>query len=87
MSFPEGKKAARQRLIVAELGLSPAVRTSDLARRLGVSAETVRRGLESFLAETGADEIMVASAIHDHAARVRSYEILAEVHGALRAAA
>ncbi|MEZ0169753.1 DeoR/GlpR family DNA-binding transcription regulator [Microvirga sp. TS319] len=46
MSFPEGKKAARQRLIVAELGLSPAVRTSDLARRLGVSAETVRRDIE-----------------------------------------
>jgi len=46
VSFPEGKKAARQRLIVAELGLSPAVRTSDLARRLGVSAETVRRDIE-----------------------------------------
>ena len=51
------------------------------------SAETVRRGLESFLAETGADEIMVASAIYDHAARVRSYEILAEVHRSLRGAA
>ncbi len=46
MSFHEGKKAARQRLIVAELGLSPAVRTSDLARRLGVSAETVRRDID-----------------------------------------
>ncbi len=46
MSLPEGKKAVRQRLIVAELGLSPAVRTSDLARRLGVSAETVRRDIE-----------------------------------------
>lgn len=46
MSFPEGKKAVRQRMIVAELGLSPAVRTSDLARRLGVSAETVRRDIE-----------------------------------------
>nr|WP_279306592.1 DeoR/GlpR family DNA-binding transcription regulator [Microvirga solisilvae] len=33
-------------MIVAELGLSPAVRTSDLARRLGVSAETVRRDIE-----------------------------------------
>jgi len=44
--FPEGKKAIRQRMIVAELGLSPAVRTSDLARRLGVSAETVRRDIE-----------------------------------------
>lgn len=46
MHLPEGKKASRQRLIVAELGLSPAVRTSDLARRLGVSAETVRRDIE-----------------------------------------
>jgi DeoR/GlpR family transcriptional regulator of sugar metabolism len=46
VSLPEGKKAARQRLIVAELGLSPAVRTSALARRLGVSAETVRRDIE-----------------------------------------
>jgi DeoR/GlpR family transcriptional regulator of sugar metabolism len=46
VSLPEGKKASRQRLIIAELGLSPAVRTSDLARRLGVSAETVRRDIE-----------------------------------------
>lgn len=46
MSFHEGKKATRQRLILAELGLSPAVRTSDLARRLGVSTETVRRDIE-----------------------------------------
>ena len=28
---------------------------------------------------TGTDELMVVSAIYDHAARVRSYEILAEV--------
>lgn len=46
MHLPEGKKASRQRLIIAELGLSPAVRTSDLARRLGVSAETVRRDID-----------------------------------------
>ena len=50
------------------------------------SAETVRRGLEAFLEETGADEIMVASAIHDHGARVRSYEILAEVRQSLERA-
>ncbi|HEY8564013.1 MAG TPA: LLM class flavin-dependent oxidoreductase [Beijerinckiaceae bacterium] len=41
------------------------------------SGETVRQGLEAFLARTSADEVMVASAIHDHAARLRSYEILA----------
>ncbi len=39
----------------------------------------VRRGLERFIAETGVDELMVASAIHDHAKRVRSYEMLADV--------
>lgn len=41
--------------------------------------EAVRDGLRSFIAETGADELIVASAIFDHAARVRSYEILDEV--------
>ena len=43
------------------------------------AAATVRRGLQGFLDETQADELIVASAIHDHAARLRSYEILAEV--------
>jgi DeoR/GlpR family transcriptional regulator of sugar metabolism len=46
MDFPAGKRAARQRLILTELGLSTAVRTSVLARRLGVSPETVRRDIE-----------------------------------------
>jgi luciferase family oxidoreductase group 1 len=43
------------------------------------SAETVRRGLERFAAETGADELMVASAVFDHGARLRSYEILSRL--------
>src|SRR5438067_1580352 len=42
------------------------------------SGETVRAGLEQFVEETGVDELIVASAIYDHAARLRSYEILAE---------
>ncbi|MBV8915370.1 MAG: LLM class flavin-dependent oxidoreductase [Acetobacteraceae bacterium] len=50
-----------------------------LARSFVGSAETVRRGLERFIAETGADELMVAAAIYDQDARLRSYEILAEV--------
>ncbi len=45
--------------------------------------DTVRRGLEHLIAETAADELMVASAIYDHAARRHSYTILAEVHAAL----
>jgi len=40
------------------------------------SRETVRRGLEDFIAQTGVDEVMVVSAIYDHAARLRSYELL-----------
>jgi alkanesulfonate monooxygenase SsuD/methylene tetrahydromethanopterin reductase-like flavin-dependent oxidoreductase (luciferase family) len=43
------------------------------------SPETVRKGLEAFIAQTEADEIMVSSHIYDHAARLRSFEIVAEV--------
>ena len=39
--------------------------------------ETIRRDLDGFTAATGADELIVAAAIHDHASRLRSYEILA----------
>jgi luciferase family oxidoreductase group 1 len=47
-----------------------------LARSFVGSPATVHDGLDSFAAETGADEIIVASAIHDHAKRLRSYELL-----------
>ncbi|HUP25322.1 MAG TPA: LLM class flavin-dependent oxidoreductase [Thermoanaerobaculia bacterium] len=43
------------------------------------SPETVKRGLEEFAGRTGADEIMVVSQIYDHAARLRSFELLAGV--------
>lgn len=49
------------------------------------SAETVRRGLAHFIANTGVDELMVVAAIYDHGARLRSYEILAEVNRQLSA--
>jgi luciferase family oxidoreductase group 1 len=39
---------------------------------------TVRAAIEAFVARTGADELMVTSQIYDHAARLRSYEIVAE---------
>jgi len=42
------------------------------------SPDVVRRGLEAFAADTGVDELMITSQIHDHAARLRSYEIVAE---------
>ncbi|BCH13631.1 LLM class flavin-dependent oxidoreductase [Mesorhizobium sp. L-2-11] len=49
--------------------------------------ETVRQGIEAFVQRTGADELMVTAQIFDHAARVRSFEILANVHKSLSEAA
>jgi luciferase family oxidoreductase group 1 len=43
------------------------------------SAETVRRELEGFVTSTNADELMVVCSVYDHLARVRSYEIVAEI--------
>lgn len=51
------------------------------------SPETVKRGVETFLELTGADELMATAQIHDHAARVRSFGILAELFPAAMAAA
>ena len=47
-----------------------------LVRRLG--GDRAER-LEAFLARTRADELIVAAAIYDHAARLRSYELLADM--------
>jgi luciferase family oxidoreductase group 1 len=58
---------------------SEKARVSAMLHRSFVgSAETVEAGLRHFVDETGADELIVAAAIHDHQARLRSYEILAE---------
>jgi alkanesulfonate monooxygenase SsuD/methylene tetrahydromethanopterin reductase-like flavin-dependent oxidoreductase (luciferase family) len=43
------------------------------------SRETVRRKLESFLEETQADELIITCNPYEHAARLRSYEIVAEI--------
>ena len=66
--------------------LSPMERAM-IAQALSSSAvgspDTVRRGLESFLAQTGADELIITSQIFDHAARLHSYEITAAVRDRL----
>ncbi len=43
------------------------------------SPATVQRGIASFLARTRVDELMVTAAIFDHAARLRSFELVAQV--------
>ena len=44
------------------------------------SPATVGDGLKKFIATTEADEIMITTQIYDHAARKRSYEIVAAAH-------
>lgn len=51
-----------------------------LERSFVGSPETVRVGLEEFSKQTAVDELIVASAIYDHTARLRSYEMLAEIN-------
>ncbi|GLC26798.1 LLM class flavin-dependent oxidoreductase [Roseisolibacter agri] len=49
--------------------------------------DTVREGLRAFVAHTGADELMVTAQVHDHAARLRSFEIVADVRARMARAA
>jgi luciferase family oxidoreductase group 1 len=43
------------------------------------SPEKVQSGIRAFIEKTGVDELMVTGQIFDHAARLRSFEIVAEV--------
>jgi luciferase family oxidoreductase group 1 len=46
------------------------------------SPEAVRRSMQAFVDRTGVDELMITSQVFDHAQRLRSFEIAAEVAGA-----
>ncbi len=43
------------------------------------SAETVERGLRSFMEATQPDELMITANLYEHTARLRSFEIVAQV--------
>jgi luciferase family oxidoreductase group 1 len=43
--------------------------------------ETVRRGLADLFERTQADEAIIATQVYDHAARLRSFEIVSDIHG------
>jgi luciferase family oxidoreductase group 1 len=55
--------------------------------RLGGSVigdrDEVRAGLQAFVERTGANELMINAIIYDHAARKRSYEIVADANKAV----
>lgn len=50
-----------------------------LARSIIGSPETVRAGMGALVAETRADELIIVSDVYDHAARLRSFELIASV--------
>jgi luciferase family oxidoreductase group 1 len=73
-----------------EQNLDPAAKATlsqALSQAVVGSPETVVRGVDAFIRRTGADELMVTAQIFDHAARVRSYEILTEANRTLSQAA
>ncbi|TXI21710.1 MAG: MsnO8 family LLM class oxidoreductase, partial [Roseateles sp.] len=59
--------------------------SAQVARMLAASVVgdpvQVRAGLQAMAERTGADEFIVACALHDHGARRRSYELLAGLAG------
>ena len=46
---------------------------------VGIAGDGAARAGGAFVDRTGADELMLASQIYDHAARLRSYELAAGV--------
>jgi luciferase family oxidoreductase group 1 len=52
-----------------------------LARSIVGSPDTVREGVDALVAETQADELIIVSDVYDHAARLKSFELIAEVAG------
>lgn len=68
-----------ERFLASRRGSEAPVGPSGRARRevLG-SPTTVRARLEAVAAEYGAEEVMIVGITHDHAARRRSYELIAQ---------
>src|SRR6202167_898978 len=52
-----------------------------MARSIVGSRDTVRAVIDALVAETGADELIIVSDVFDHATRLRSFELIAEVAG------
>ncbi|MDA0369014.1 MAG: LLM class flavin-dependent oxidoreductase [Proteobacteria bacterium] len=52
-----------------------------LARSIVGDVATIRAGIDALIAETSADELMIVSDVHDFAARLRSFELIAQAHG------
>jgi luciferase family oxidoreductase group 1 len=76
---PAPEKAASW--LASEGGVGGARSPRPGRRSVVGSPERVRAGLEEVASEYGADEVIVVTITYDHAARRRSYELLAEAFG------
>jgi luciferase family oxidoreductase group 1 len=67
--------------------VTSAIEREGLAQSLVYSfvggVATVAQGIRGFLARTGADELIISGHIHEHRARLRSFELAAQVRDAL----
>ena len=85
LGMQRGKRGLLARPVDSMDGLWNAAEKAGVERMLAESIvgspDTVRAGLKATQERTGADEFIVACAVHDFQARLRSYEMLARVQG------
>ena len=85
LGMQTGKRGPRPKPIpVAEMNtLGSQAERAGMEQMLTVTAvgspTTVQTKIKQIIAQTQADELIIAGAVHDHAARLRSYELLAEL--------
>ncbi|MCG3189748.1 MAG: hypothetical protein LKCHEGNO_02246 [Burkholderiaceae bacterium] len=81
LGMQRGVRGPLPRPVASMDGLWSEAERAGVARMLAATAsggpDKVKRELQAIVERTRADELIVAGAIHDHAARLRSYEILA----------
>jgi luciferase family oxidoreductase group 1 len=74
--FPTPEEAAAHEFTAAE---EQSISALSGSAAIG-SAETVKTKLDELAARTQADELMITTMVHDHADRIRSYELIAEAY-------
>jgi luciferase family oxidoreductase group 1 len=81
LGMQRGQRGPLPRPVDSLDGIATEYEMAGVARALAMSAvgspQTVTQRLDDIIEATHADELIVATAVHDHAARLRSYELLA----------
>jgi luciferase family oxidoreductase group 1 len=88
LGMHRGRRGPLPRPVASMEGLWNDAERAGVEHMLAVSAigapDTVRATLEHIIEVAQADELIVATAVHDHRARVRSYELLGELAAGMR---